>query len=404
MSEFTRQIAPLSHSRRKDAPVSKPLICAVLFFVLAALLPGCGHLRPSSAEYVYVTVKQMYLHDRVAVVANRVAEVNNGERLRVLEHGRRFLRVETPQGAQGWIEEHAVIDQSQFDEFQNLAKQHANQTPVATAVLYSELYMHLEPGRKTQRFTLLPPNTKVAMLERASVPRFAASSVLGLPPTTPKTHPAARHAKVHKESFESRFVPAVPMEDWWLVRDNAGHTGWMVSRDFQVDVPEDVAQYAENERMVGAYVLRTVQDPDSGKPNGQVPEYLTVLTPYKEGLPYDFDQVRVFTWDTRRHRYGTAFRLRDVAGFFPVKVVPGDAASTNSPAPVFSFQVAAGDAVSLDPETGSAHAAQLETMMYRMERNLVRRVLPAGASAAPEARQKAPARFKHAGSHRSRRK
>jgi hypothetical protein len=396
MSEFTRQIAPLSHSRQKDAPVSKPLIYAMLFFVVAILLSGCGHLRPSSsAEYVYVTVKQMYLHDRVAVVANRVAEVTNGERLRVLEHGRRFLRVETPQGAQGWIEDHAVIDQSEFDEFQNLARQHASQAPVATAVLYSELYMHLEPGRKTQRFYLLPPNTKVAMLERASVPRFAAGSVLGLPATTPQTRPAVRHAKVHKESFESRFAPAVPMEDWWLVRDNAGHTGWMVSRDFQVDVPEDVAQYAENERMVGAYVLRTVADPDSGKPNGQVPEYLTVLTPYKEGLPYDFDQVRVFTWDTHRHRYGTAFREHDIAGFFPVKVTPGDNNNPNGPVPTFTFQVAEGENVSLDPETGMPHAAQLKTLTYRMEGNLVRQVLPTGAMPAPTATRAVRSRATH---------
>ena len=348
---------------------------------LLTLLVGCSHFHPgTSAEYVYVSVKQMYLRDRVAVVANRVAEVKNGERLTVLQHIPRFLKVKTPDGAVGWIEEHAVIDQNEYDAFQNLAKQHASQTPVANAVLYNELYMHLTPGRTTQRFTLLAPNTKVAMLERASVPRYAASNVLGLPNAPGKAAPP-RHGKAQKESFESRFAPAVPMEDWWLARDNAGHTGWMLARDFQVDVPDDVAQYAESERMVGAYILRTVSDPDSGKPNGQVPEYLTMLTPYKQGLPFDFDQVRVFTWDTRRHRYGTAFREHDIVGFFPVKVTPGNATDPNGPQPIFSFQIAEGDNVSLDPQTGRPHAEQLKTVTYRMEGNLVRLVSPRGNQA-----------------------
>jgi hypothetical protein len=384
MSDLVRQFLPSLNSRRPSMAIwnasgLSTLIRAAMLFGVMALLSGCGHLRPSSsAEHVYVAVKQMYLRDRVAVVANRVAEVKNGERLTVLQQIPRFMKVKTPDGSVGWIEDHAVIDQSEYDAFQNLSKQHASQTPVATAVLYNELYMHLTPGRTTQRFTLLAPNTKVAMLERASVPRFAASSVLGLPADAPKAA-STRHEKVHKESFDSRFAPAVPMEDWWLARDNAGHTGWMLARDFQVDVPEDVAQYAENERMVGAYILRTVSDPDSGKPNGQVPEYLTVLTPYKQGLPYDFDQVRVFTWDTRRHRYGTAFREHDIIGFFPVKVTPGDPKDPNGPEPTFTFQMAEGDNVSLDPETGMPHAAQLKTMTYRMEGNLVRPVLPGGA-------------------------
>ncbi len=369
------------HRRLRNAPFLASLLLGVM-----VLLSGCSHLRSaSSAEYVYVVVKQMYLRDRVAVVANRVAEVKNGERLRVLQQIPRFMKVKTPQGAVGWIEEHAVLDQSEFDQFQNLAKQHADQTPVATAILYNELYMHLTPGRETPHYYLLPANTKVAMLERASVPRFEASSLLGLPGKASQAHSGVHHEKAHKKSFDSRFAPAVPMEDWWLARGSAGHTGWMLSRDFQVDVPEDVAQYAENERMVGAYVLRTVADPDSGKPNGQVPEYLTVLTPYKQGLPYDFDQVRVFTWDTRRHRYGTAFRERDIVGFFPVKVVPGDPNSPNGPEPAFSFQVAEGDSVSLDPQTGRPRAAQLKTVAYRMEGNLVRQVLPPGAKPTPTA-------------------
>lgn len=152
--------------------------------------------------------------------------------------------------------------------------------------------------------------------------------------------------------------------------------------------------------MVGAYVLRTVSDPDSGKPNGQVPEYLTVLTPYKDGLPFDFDQVRVFTWDTRRHRYGTAFRQRDVAGFFPVTVALGQANTPAGPAPVFSFQRAVDNAVSLDPATGVPHATQLETITYRMEGNLVRKVSPPGGKPASSETAGRGSRLSHRTRHR----
>lgn len=366
----------LNSSRWQPSAASALMLSALL------LLAGCSRLRSSSsAEYVYVTAKKMYLLDRVAVVANHVGEVTNGERLLVLEHGRRFLKVQTPTGAVGWLEEHAAIDQSEFNNFGNLSKTHASERPVANAVLYNELYVHLTPGRKTQRFYLFPANTKVSMLERASVPRVAPGSVLGLPAGEAKPQTVVHSSKTHKQNFVSQFLSPVPMEDWWLVRDGAGHTGWMLSRDLQVDVPESVAQYAENEKMVGAYVLRTVEDPDSGTGSSHVPEYLTVLTPYKEGLPFDFDQVRVFTWDTHRHRYGTAFRQHNVVGFFPVKVAPGTPDTPSGPEPEFSFQVAAGDAVSLDPTTGMPHAAQLETVTYRMAGNLVRKVLLPGTQA-----------------------
>ena len=48
--------------------------------------------------------------------------------------------------------------------------------------------------------------------------------------------------------------------------------------------------------------------------------YLTVLGPYRAGLPYDFDQVRVFTWNLKMHRYETAFREKNIEGYLPVTI------------------------------------------------------------------------------------
>ncbi len=141
--------------------------------------------------------------------------------------------------------------------------------------------------------------------------------------------------------------------------------------------PTRLRGYSEGQKIVGAYVLTKVYDPESSLPDKLVPEYISVTNAYKDGLPYDFDQVRIFTWNVKKHRYETAYRQRNIEGYLPVKVSVNKNVQ-GQPVPAFSIKVATSDAVTVDPLTGAARPAQTETLSYQLEGGMVKRVTPAG--------------------------
>lgn len=392
-------------------------LCAFVFCSLL-LLGGCKRFQIERHDQVWVSVRQMYLHDRVAAVSNRVAEVTNGQQLEVLERGRRFLKVKTAKNEIGWIEQHAVIDANTHDAFAQIATDHKQDPVIASAVVRDDIYMHLRPGRETERFYLLPENAKVELLARASVPKTAApGSERALRAQSPAANSGAaapkqgtaEAAKAAKTPVPAPPVvaappttatapidpeaPPIPMEDWWLVRDSQGHFGWLLAGRLDVNVPDEIGIYAEGQRIVGSYVIAKVHDDDATTSDKMVPEYLTVLSPPKSGLPFDFDQVRLFTWSIKRHRYETGFRLHPIQGFLPVQISSQPAPGGS--APVFSFRIANGENVVIDAATGIAKPVSPRTISYVLNDTSVRRVgpdlAPLPGSHSPDEKAKAKA-------------
>jgi hypothetical protein len=100
-------------------------------------------------------------------------------------------------------------------------------------------------------------------------------------------------------------------------------------------------------------------------------------------LPYDFDQVRVFTWNVKKHRYETAYRQRGIEGYLPVTINQSKNAQGQT-VPGFTITVATSEAVTVDPLTGAARPSQTQNLNYQLESGMVKRVsVPGAPGAAP---------------------
>ena len=311
-------------------------IFLTLALLLLALVPGCKRKGMTQHEYMYVSAAETSLRDRVATMFNKVGSVNNGDRVEVLEKQRRFLRVRTDKGQEGWIEERSLVSQDVYDGFQKLAQDDASTPVQAHGTTRAELNMHLTANRDGDHLYQLKDGEKVEILRRATAPKTspkpakpaaatakpaAQKKAMPAPEKKPAatTAPAASPSTATPASTASakpNEPPPVPpvMEDWYLVRTASGRVGWVLLRMIDLDVPVEVAQYAEGQRIIAYFVLNTVDE--EGK---QVPQYLMLLNQPKDGLPWDYNQVRVFTRNRAKHRYETAYRERDMEGYLPVR-------------------------------------------------------------------------------------
>jgi SH3-like domain-containing protein len=418
---------PLYRLNFRFRPLGMRLSAQFALLLVLLLAASCKHGGPlGSAEIMYVSAPQANLRDHVAAVYNRVGAVKNGERVEVLERQKRFVRVRTAQKIEGWIELRALVPSQTYDQFQQLGKEN-RATPVeGHGVTRVELNMHVTPGRETETLYQLAENSKVEMLKRSTTGRatpeeIAAKRAAAVAKAageqaklTPKKHvkpapqPAQTQAPAPTPSKVQNPTPAAsrpptqaapssvpseepkpkPMDDWWLVRDQQGRVGWVLAHMVDLDIPLDVAQYAEGQRIQAAFVLNTVQDEEKGT----ISQYLVLLNENKDGIPYDFNQVRVFTWNLKRHRYETGYREHYIIGYFPAKVSTENFGKEGT-MPVFTIRKQNAD-------------SSISERKYRVIGNIVRPVLAPGeqpqqAAHSPDQPKKKAVQGKNPAHHKS---
>jgi uncharacterized protein YgiM (DUF1202 family) len=327
-------------------------------------LIGCGSQSNSAIGEAYVAPASISVRRELNQKNSSVAVLKHGDRVSILDVRRRFVKVRTLKGVEGWIDSTQLLSSEQMNQIRR-DRQRAMALPSeGSATAFEATNVHIEPYRQSPALAKIPEAGSVVVLGHKLQPKASGTaptpafifekpqpssrrqhrdrqlkSMYHLPPKPPPPAPptnwqelsteringssSTAEMKLDREKPKEKAVgkvedPKKPviLENWSLVRTKDNQTGWVLSRNLIMSIPDEVAQYAEGKHITSYFDLGAVHDEVKGI------KHHWLWTTSSAALPYDFDAWRVFLWNRRRHRYETSHRQHDVEGYFPVHVDP----------------------------------------------------------------------------------
>jgi hypothetical protein len=103
---------------------------------------------------------------------------------------------------------------------------------------------------------------------------------------------------------------------WLKVRPAPTEVGWVLSGAVEFDIPMDIAPYSEEYVYPAVKAISKVEDPIAG----EISWYVVGERKPGSDPNFDFEGIRVFTWNMKKHRYETAFRSKHLRGVYPLQV------------------------------------------------------------------------------------
>ncbi len=327
-----------------------PLV-GLIAIVALALLVSCKSKEEESPVigHAFIGPASINLRKELSLRSPTVATLKHGDGADIVQIRRRFVRLRAPNGVEGWTDSRQLLSNEQMQEFRRLARESANLPAQGWANVLEPLNIHTEPSRYSPSVYQIPENRSVAIIGHRVTERVPPRSMPSLVPKPPSRKSRMKGGK--KENSKSRVPPPpmpegpkppenwvqlsyrtpdleppppdeepkaaakpVPTDDWTLVRTKEGKIGWVLTRPLVMGIPDEVAQYAEGHHITAFFSLGDVSD------GGTVKHDWLWTTIRQLGQPYEFDGFRVFTWNSIRHRYETAYRERDLEGYYPVEV------------------------------------------------------------------------------------
>ncbi len=329
-----------------------PRLASIVPVVL--LMAACrgGPPREAAIGEAFVGPSSLNIRKELSLKSPVTAALRHGERVEILQTRRRFVRIRTAKDVEGWTHERALLSPKEMQGLQQLSRNAAHLHSHGAATTYGPLNVHTAPNRQAPSFHQIQEGTSVNMLRHQLVPRDAppppkelltprrrvarpkpprkkreSSSPVPLPPPPKAPQPPddwleqsgwiEGRAPERPEPEEPPEAAARPARDeWTLIRTSEGFSGWVLRNRLALSIPDEILQYAEGKRITSYFKIGETRDKDGPK---TVWLWTTVD---RRASDADFDTIRVFVWNSRRHRYETGLIERNWKGLFPITVGP----------------------------------------------------------------------------------
>src|SRR6202140_1080611 len=348
--------------------IAIPLLCAV---VVAAWIYRPKH---EAAGEGYIGERSVTLWSGVAQVREPLDALHYGDRVEIVARHNDNVKVRTTGGEVGWIDARSLMETALWQrsakllgEAVKLPVQARGRTKVATN-------LRVLPGRTQPRLYQFGRGNPVEIVGRAVADRAQASDE--------KEYASdAGDAKKEEWLFVRGLATRPPSESNPRPPDTSTTTqpgdrtspiaGWIIGRFVELDLPDAVRDgtASANVRPVAWFELNKVNDISGAKP-----QYLVAGTRGADSQPCDFTNIRVYTWNSRKSRYETAYIENNLCGQMPVRIGTGPKGE-----PEFRFPTTDGN-----PPPGNPPGAKNDKRVYRLIQTVVRRIRDDGSIALPK--------------------
>lgn len=256
-------------------------LCALVF--ASSLLPlSCAPAPEAAMDQATVLARYSSVRMKNSSTSRTLKTLEPGDRIEVLEKQDDWYRIRLGDLV-GWMQESTIVTDATKALIQESVAASQGEMSQNTAVLSNDGNLRIEPGRSTPVIRKLNAGTPVEVLDRKTLPRDNAPDRLDV---------------------------------WLKLRPTPTEVGWVLASLVRFDVPAEIAQYTEDYVYAAVKPLNQVQDSIAG------PIQWYVVGERRPGMDpnLDFNGIRVFTWNNRKHRYETAYRVRGLRGVYPLEV------------------------------------------------------------------------------------
>jgi uncharacterized protein YgiM (DUF1202 family) len=270
-------------------------------------------------EPAIVIPEQMEVRSSTARASRPIGSLKRGAEVTIVERTTEtetaYVRIQTPEGLDGWAVASNLATKANLDKAQELASTVAGVPVQAECRSGSSIKLRLTADRSSEDnvLVLLPMGATFEIYDRETRPKAA-------DPKAVEKEPLAKPAKAGSEAKEA--TQGANYEIWYKVKPKDNPlipAGYIYGGSVELDVPHEIAYFIHPaRRIVGWQRLGAVKD-DRGQDNHHYVIFQKAYNQPDEKSDFDYFQIVGFDPKNKSVSYYNVMR-KEIRGTFPVTV------------------------------------------------------------------------------------